>query len=145
MQLKKIILYGFKSFADKTEFDFGEGVTIVVGPNGCGKSNIVDAVRWVLGEQSAKSLRGGQMLDVIFNGTNSRKSMGFAEVTLLFANTQGMLNLEAEEVALRVSCTAAARVNICSIINSVDSRMSVSCSWIPGSAPMRIRSSNRAR
>ena len=100
MQLTKIRLYGFKSFADKTEFDFGEGVTIVVGPNGCGKSNIVDAVRWVLGEQSAKSLRGGQMLDVIFNGTNNRKSMSYAEVTLVFANTQGMLHIETEEVSV---------------------------------------------
>ena len=100
MQLKKITLCGFKSFADKTEFDFGDGVTIVVGPNGCGKSNIVDAVKWVLGEQSAKSLRGGQMLDVIFNGTNSRKSMSYAEVTLTFSNTTGLLNTEADEVAV---------------------------------------------
>jgi len=100
MQLKKIILCGFKSFADQTEFEFGEGVTVVVGPNGCGKSNVVDAVRWVLGEQSAKSLRGGQMLDVIFNGSGSRKSMSYAEVTLVFGNTRGLLNLDAEEVSV---------------------------------------------
>ena len=100
MKLKKIVLYGFKSFADKTAFEFGDGVTVVVGPNGCGKSNIVDAVRWVLGEQSAKSLRGGQMLDVIFNGSNSRKSMGTAEVSLFFANTTGLLNTDMEEVCV---------------------------------------------
>jgi len=100
MQLKKIIMAGFKSFADKTEFEFGHGVTVVVGPNGCGKSNIVDAVKWVLGEQSAKSLRGGQMLDVIFNGTSNRKSMSYAEVTLVFANTKHLLNLDADEVAV---------------------------------------------
>ncbi len=100
MKLKKIVLYGFKSFADKTAFEFGDGVTVIVGPNGCGKSNIVDAVRWVLGEQSAKSLRGGQMLDVIFNGTNSRKSMGTAEVSLFFTNTTGLLNTDMEEVCV---------------------------------------------
>jgi chromosome segregation protein len=100
MKLQKIILCGFKSFADKTEFEFGDGVTIVVGPNGCGKSNIVDAVKWVLGEQSAKSLRGGQMLDVIFNGSSSRKSMGYAEVTLVFSNSTGMLNIETDEVSV---------------------------------------------
>ena len=98
MQLKKITLCGFKSFADKTEFTFDDGVTVVVGPNGCGKSNIVDAVKWVLGEQSAKSLRGGQMQDVIFNGSSSRKSMGFAQVTLAFANTRGLLGTEMDQV-----------------------------------------------
>jgi len=100
MQLKKIILCGFKSFADKTELEFGEGVTIIVGPNGCGKSNVVDAVKWVLGEQSAKSLRGGQMLDVIFSGSNSRKSQGYAEVTLVFGNSKGMLHVDADEVSV---------------------------------------------
>lgn len=94
------MLCGFKSFADKTEFEFGDGVTVVVGPNGCGKSNIVDAVKWVLGEQSAKSLRGGQMLDVIFNGANSRKSMGMAEVTLVFENTRGLINSDLNEIAV---------------------------------------------
>ncbi len=100
MKLKKIIVYGFKSFADKTEFEFGDGITVIVGPNGCGKSNVVDAVRWVLGEQSAKSLRGGQMLDVIFNGTSSRKSTGMAEVTLLFENNQRLIDCDLDEISV---------------------------------------------
>ena len=91
MKLKKLILAGFKSFADRTEFDFDDGVSCVVGPNGCGKSNIVDAVKWVLGEQSAKSLRGSEMMDVIFNGSASRKAGGWAEVTLVFDNDTGLL------------------------------------------------------
>ncbi len=100
MKLRKIVVCGFKSFADKTEFDFGDGVTVIVGPNGCGKSNVVDAVKWVLGEQSAKSLRGNQMLDVIFNGTSNRKSMGYAEVTLVFDNSSRLLNLDMNEVSV---------------------------------------------
>jgi chromosome segregation protein len=76
MRLEKIALNGFKSFADKTEFSFDSPITAIVGPNGCGKSNIVDAVKWVLGEQSVKSLRSGQMADVIFGGSSSRKGVG---------------------------------------------------------------------
>jgi len=91
-------MFGFKSFADKTEFDFGDGITVIVGPNGCGKSNVVDAIKWVLGEQSAKSLRGGNMLDVIFSGTNKRKSMGMAEVALEFGGTQGVISDDLDEV-----------------------------------------------
>lgn len=98
--LKRLELVGFKSFADKTQFDFSSGITAVVGPNGSGKSNIVDAVRWVLGEQSAKSLRGGEMADVIFNGSTSRRSLGLAEVTLTFDNSRGVLATDALEVAI---------------------------------------------
>ncbi len=89
MRLEKIVLEGFKSFADKTELIFNSPVTAIVGPNGCGKSNVVDAVKWVLGEQSVKSLRSGQMADVIFSGSSSRKPQGTAEVNLFMSNTNG--------------------------------------------------------
>ncbi|MEE8171276.1 MAG: AAA family ATPase, partial [Phycisphaerae bacterium] len=98
MILKKLIAHGFKSFADRTEFEFERGVTAIVGPNGCGKSNVVDAIRWVLGEQSAKSLRGKQMLDVIFNGSSTRRSSGMAQIDLVFDNSDGRLPLDQSEV-----------------------------------------------
>ncbi|MFN9975608.1 MAG: AAA family ATPase [Phycisphaerae bacterium] len=86
MRLVKLTLHGFKSFADPTEFHFDEQVTGIVGPNGCGKSNVVDAIKWVLGERSSKSLRGQEMLDVIFAGSAGRKPAGMASVTLTFEN-----------------------------------------------------------
>jgi len=98
MHLQSLELFGFKSFADKTVFNFHEGVTAIVGPNGCGKSNLLDAVKWVLGEQSAKSLRGAEMADVIFNGTDNRKLLSFAEVSLTFTDCASELNVDWHDV-----------------------------------------------
>jgi chromosome segregation protein len=98
--LKALELVGFKSFADKTRFEFPTGVTVVVGPNGSGKSNVVDAVKWALGEQSVKSLRGREMADVIFNGSGSRRPMNSAEITITLDNTSGRLPIESPEVHL---------------------------------------------
>lgn len=100
MRLTRLDISGFKSFAKKTELQFGDGITAVIGPNGSGKSNIADAVRWVLGEQSAKALRGTKMEDVIFNGTQTRKAQSMCEVTLTFDNSDHKLQTEYEEVAV---------------------------------------------
>ena len=86
MNFEKIDIYGFKSFADKVEIKFEPGITAIVGPNGCGKSNVADSIRFVMGEQSAKSMRGSSMQDVIFNGTEKRKPQSYCEVSLYFDN-----------------------------------------------------------
>jgi len=98
--LKRLEVIGFKSFADRIGIDFVPGVTAVVGPNGSGKSNVIDAIRWVLGEQSAKSLRGAKMEDIIFAGSDSRKPLNFAEVTLILDNEDERLPLSYNEVSV---------------------------------------------
>jgi len=100
MFVKKIVIHGFKSFADKTQINFSEGVTAIVGPNGCGKSNICDAFRWALGEQRARQLRGTRMEDVIFNGTETRHQQGMAEVTIMIDNITGAIPLDYREVVI---------------------------------------------
>ena len=100
MYLKKLEMYGFKSFADKTVLDFMPGITTVIGPNGSGKSNISDCIRWILGEQSMKSLRGTKSEDIIFAGTQNRKPLGFAEASLIFDNSDGKLQIEFSEVTV---------------------------------------------
>ncbi|MDR0290635.1 MAG: AAA family ATPase [Treponema sp.] len=101
MFLKHLSILGFKSFADRTEIEFADGITALLGPNGCGKSNVVDAVKWVLGEQASKSLRAEKMEDVIFNGTETRKPLNVAEVTLTIANETGLLPLDMPEVEIK--------------------------------------------
>ncbi|MBQ3220457.1 MAG: chromosome segregation protein SMC [Clostridia bacterium] len=125
MDLKEIQLVGFKSFADKTTIRFEEGVTCIVGPNGCGKSNVADAVRWVLGEQSAKSLRGTNMQDVIFGGTLERKPHNFCEVTLVFDNSNRIFDLDTPEVAMtrRLQRTGEDKFESKYLLNNQPSRL----------------------
>ncbi len=100
LNLKRIELQGFKSFADKTVVDFVGGITAIVGPNGCGKSNVADAIRWVLGEQSSKLLRGTSMQDVIFNGTEKRKSLSYCEVSMVLDNTERLIDIPYDEICI---------------------------------------------
>ncbi|MDD4797167.1 MAG: AAA family ATPase, partial [Eubacteriales bacterium] len=100
MKLKKLEMYGFKSFAERIEVQFDEGITGIVGPNGSGKSNIGDAMRWVLGEQNARALRGGRMEDIIFSGAAGRKSLSWCEVALTLDNSSGALPVDYAEVSI---------------------------------------------
>ena len=100
MYLKKIEIQGFKSFADKIEIEFKDDITAIVGPNGSGKSNISDAIRWVLGEQSITNLRGNKMEDVIFSGTDKRRALGFAEVSIIFDNMDKLIPLDYNEIMI---------------------------------------------
>ncbi len=101
MFLKSLEIFGFKSFADRTRIEFADGISALLGPNGCGKSNVVDAIKWVVGEQSARSLRADTMEDIIFNGTETRKALGVAEVTVTISNETGLLSLDVPEVAIK--------------------------------------------
>ena len=101
MHLQAIELLGFKSFPDKTRIDFAHGITALLGPNGCGKSNIVDAIKWSVGEQSAKTLRADKMEDIIFNGTENRKALSIAEAKLTLTNDSGQLPLDAAEITIK--------------------------------------------
>jgi chromosome segregation protein len=99
--LKRLVIFGFKSFADRTQVEFSEGITALLGPNGCGKSNVVDAVKWVLGEQASRAMRAEKMEDVIFNGTENRKALNVAEVGLTIANDAGLLPLDMPEIEIK--------------------------------------------
>ena len=120
MYLKALKLHGFKSFADPTTLRFEPGVTAVVGPNGCGKSNIADGIRWVLGEQSAKALRGGKMQDVIFEGTDHRRPSQLCEVSLLLTECEQQLGSEFHEIEIMRRCTATAAASIFSMARPAD-------------------------
>lgn len=101
MFLKSIQIFGFKSFADRSVIEFRDGISALLGPNGCGKSNVVDSIKWVLGEQSTKTLRAEKMEDVIFNGTENRKALNVAEVTLTLSNDDGVLPIEIPEIEVK--------------------------------------------
>jgi chromosome segregation protein len=100
VKIKSLSLHGFKSFADRTEVDFHEGMTAIVGPNGCGKSNISDAIRWVLGEQAPSAIRGSRMEEAIFGGTEERRPISRAEVSLTLSNADGALPVPHSEVVI---------------------------------------------
>ena len=144
ISLKALELFGFKSFADRTRFDFPAGVTAVVGPNGSGKSNVVDAIKWVLGEQSARSLRGKEMTDVIFAGSTNRKPLNMAEVSLIFDNRSRELPLPTDEVQImrrRRTLVAVASgdsgtppVRAAADVSSDHIREELAARWLPAEA-----------
>ncbi len=121
MFLKSIDLFGFKSFADKSHIEFTEGISALLGPNGCGKSNVVDAIKWVLGEQSTRALRAEKMEDVIFNGTEARKALGVAEVTLTLSNDSGLLAIDLPEVSIKRRLYRSGESEYC--INDVPTKL----------------------
>ena len=131
MHLKSLTVRGFKSFASATTFEFEPGVTAVVGPNGSGKSNVVDALAWVMGEQGAKTLRGGKMEDVIFAGTSGRPPLGRAQVSLTIDNSDGALPIEYAEVTIRAPCSATAAASTPSTAPAAGCWTSRSCFPIP--------------
>jgi len=143
--LKALELVGFKSFADKTRFEFPSGITVVVGPNGSGKSNIVDAVKWVLGEQSVKSLRGREMADVIFNGSGSRRALNSAEITLTFDNSSGRLGVDTPEVHITRRVYRSGEGDTSSTASPAACATSATCWPVPGWAPTPTASSSRGR
>ena len=100
MRIKKLEIKGFKSFHDKTVLDFKPGITSVVGPNGCGKSNVLEAIRWAMGEQRARALRGKKMEDIIFNGTERHAALSYSEVALTFSNEDQYLPIDFKEVSI---------------------------------------------
>jgi chromosome segregation protein len=110
--LKALDIVGFKSFADRTRFEFPPGITVVVGPNGSGKSNIVDSIKWVLGEQSVKSLRGREMADVIFNGSGGRRALNAAEITLTLDNSKNSWPSTPRRSTSPAASIAAAKASI---------------------------------
>ena len=138
MRLESILIHGFKSFAEKTEFQVFPGVTASSGPNGCGKTNVADAVRWALGEQSPKSLRGQRMEDVIFHGSASRKPLGLAEVELTFSNDGG-LRCRGARWRWAAGSTGRARASTSSTRVSAGCATSTTSSPAPASTPRRTR------
>ena len=134
MQLTKLEINGFKSFAKRTELIFEPGITGILGPNGCGKSNIADAFRFVLGEQSARALRGKKVEDFIFGGTEKRKAMSYCQVSMYFDNSDGTLASPFSEVVVPVMPIVPAKANTASIKLPADGRTYMSYAAIPASA-----------
>ena len=129
MKIRQLQIQGFKSFADRTVFDFDAGIAAIVGPNGCGKSNVVDAIKWVLGDMSPRSLRGKRMEDVIFAGSRGRKPLPMAEVTLVLDNEDGLLPSDHPEVSITRrlhrdgNCVAARRCKARVVHHQLDVRL----------------------